>query len=148
MVKKVLTDREHLIKLVAAFNCGYLALKAGGTKMWRGYKLEIIELVWGRNLQDGFEVSVFIDDSRGRWEHIGDINFDFNLDRVNLEPNDEDFFAGHSAFYNAPDVTPGFYVFSADENDDNVHSEVQETETDAQNLADMLNKPVIKITKL
>jgi dipeptidyl aminopeptidase/acylaminoacyl peptidase len=135
MQKISLTHREHLLKLLTAINKGTLALK-GGTKYWRGYKLNIIELVWGRNIQDGYLISVFIDGYRG--ENIGEINIDGNLSVAKLEPHDEDFYAGDV------EEDKSYAVYKVGQ-PDKPHSIIYDNLADAEKEADKLNNPKIKI---
>lgn len=51
----------------------------GGTKQWFCYRLDITELVWGRNLMDGYQIEVH---DRIRGNHLGTITVDNNLNKI------------------------------------------------------------------
>ncbi len=73
------TKRNRLRSLVSSIKKGSLALSEAGEKHWRNYYLSITSLVWGRNLQDGYIISVYwipTPQFRELKEHIGDINID------------------------------------------------------------------------
>lgn len=79
---------SRLKALVKAAQTGALKLE-GGRKNWRVYTLDITELVWGRNLVDGWDIHVFMIDKRGYEDHIGTIEVDGNLNRTTLKDGDE-----------------------------------------------------------
>lgn len=82
------TLKNRLRALVKAAKNGSLKLKSG-TKIWRVYELNINELVWGRNLVDGWDIDVYMFNKRGHKDHIGSIKVDGNLQKTELYDGDE-----------------------------------------------------------
>src|ERR1035437_4954756 len=66
---KAETDKEHLDTIMNAIYKHTLSLK-GGKKVWRGYTLDIEELICARNMMDGWKISVFNQDN----DNVGTIN--------------------------------------------------------------------------
>lgn len=64
---------DELLKIKGYIDSGKLKI-VGGKRKWRKYILDIQELVWARNLSDGYQMSVYMINSHGHEEHIGDIN--------------------------------------------------------------------------
>ena len=79
------SNKSRLKSLVKSVDKGSLVLpERGGEKFWRGYRLDVIKTVWARNFSDGFEISVFKNDVKGREEHIGNISFDSGKEKIEV----------------------------------------------------------------
>jgi len=63
---------DELEKIVKAIDKDLLKIY-GGKRKWKKYTLDIHELSWSRNNQTGYEMSVYMQNTHGREEHIGDI---------------------------------------------------------------------------
>jgi hypothetical protein len=71
---------RRLKRIISVIKQASRSLKlAGGSKSWFCYRLDITELVWGRNLMDGYQVEVY---DRIRGNHLGTITVDNNLNKV------------------------------------------------------------------
>jgi len=79
------SNKNRLESLVKSVDNGSLVLpKKGGEKHWRGYRLSVIKTDWARNFSDGFEISVFKNDVKGREQHIGNISFDSGKETIEI----------------------------------------------------------------
>ena len=56
-------------KIKAAIENKHLKLVAGNRK-WRNYYISIVELVWARNLWDGYEIHVYTEEYG---QHLGTV---------------------------------------------------------------------------
>lgn len=79
------TIKSRLKKILKAIEKGSLKLE-GGYKDWFCYRFDIQDLVWGRNLVDGWNVDVHHNNS-----HIGTIHIDGNLRKARIELDGEEF---------------------------------------------------------
>lgn len=57
-------------KIRRAIENNKLSLKKLGRRKWYNYFIEIIELVWARNLRDGYQIEVY---TEKYGEHLGTI---------------------------------------------------------------------------
>jgi len=79
------SNKNRLESLVKSIDNGSLVLpENGGEKHWRGYRLSVIKTVWWRNSSDGFNISVFKNDEKGREQHIGNISFDSGKETLEI----------------------------------------------------------------
>ena len=72
---------QRLKKIAKAIDNNALALH-GGCKNWFCYHLNITELVWARNLMDGFQICIQFQD-----RHLGNITVDNNLNKMIIAYN-------------------------------------------------------------
>jgi hypothetical protein len=74
---------RRLKRIISVIKRESRALKlSGGTKAWFCYRLDITELVWGRNLMDGYQIEVY---DRIRSNHLGTITVDNNLNKIYID---------------------------------------------------------------